>query len=61
MPMTFPSYAAAVLPFKFARRRWFDGVALVIGSAAPDMPYSLAAAVRRDGGSGGAAGRKDVR
>ena len=42
MPMTFPSHAAAVLPFKFARRRWFDGVALVIGSAAPDFPYSIA-------------------
>jgi hypothetical protein len=40
--MTFPSHAAAVLPFKFARRRWFDGVALVIGSAAPDFPYSIA-------------------
>jgi hypothetical protein len=42
MPLTFPSHAAAVLPLKFARRRWFDGVALVIGSAAPDFPYSLA-------------------
>ncbi|WP_345127997.1 DUF4184 family protein [Dactylosporangium darangshiense] len=41
MPLTFPSHAAAVLPLKFARRRWFDGVALVIGSAAPDFPYSL--------------------
>jgi hypothetical protein len=26
---------------KLWRRRWFDGVALVIGSAAPDFPYSL--------------------
>lgn len=41
MPMTFPSHAAAVLPLKLWRRRWFDGVALVIGSAAPDFPYSL--------------------
>ena len=41
MPLTFPSHAAAVLPLKLWRRRWFDGVALVIGSAAPDMPYSL--------------------
>lgn len=41
MPLTFPSHAAAVLPLKLARRRWFDGVALVIGSAAPDLPYSL--------------------
>jgi hypothetical protein len=41
VPLTFPSHAAAVLPLKLWRRRWFDGVALVIGSAAPDMPYSL--------------------
>jgi hypothetical protein len=41
VPLTFPSHAAAVLPLKLWRRRWFDGVALVIGSAAPDLPYSL--------------------
>lgn len=41
VPMTFPSHAAAVVPLKLWRRRWFDGVALVIGSAAPDFPYSL--------------------
>ncbi|MET7394766.1 DUF4184 family protein [Dactylosporangium sp. NPDC005572] len=41
MPLTFPSHAAAVLPLKLWRRRWFDGVALTIGSAAPDLPYSL--------------------
>jgi hypothetical protein len=41
VPLTFPSHAAVVLPLKLWRRRWFDGVALVIGSAAPDMPYAL--------------------
>jgi hypothetical protein len=41
MPLTFPSHAAAVLPLKLWRPRWFDGVALVIGSAAPDLPYAL--------------------
>src|SRR5215213_6378033 len=41
MPLTFPSHAAAVLPLKLWRRHWFDGVALVIGSAAPDFPYAL--------------------
>jgi hypothetical protein len=44
MPLTFPSHAAAVLPFVLRRRRpwWIDGVALVIGSAAPDIPYAVA-------------------
>ena len=41
MPLTFPSHAAAVLPLKLWRPRWFDGVALVVGSAAPDFPYAL--------------------
>lgn len=41
MPATFPSHAAAVLPLKLWRPRWFDGVALVTGSAAPDMYYGL--------------------
>jgi hypothetical protein len=41
MPATFPSHAAAVLPLKLWRPRWFDGVALVIGSAAPDLPYAV--------------------
>lgn len=39
MPATFPSHAAAVLPLKLWQPAWFDGVALVIGSAAPDFPY----------------------
>lgn len=37
--MTFPSHPAAVLPLKLWRPRWFDGVALVLGSAAPDLAY----------------------
>ncbi len=41
MPLTFPSHAAAVLPLKHWRPRWFDGVALVIGSACPDLAYAL--------------------
>ena len=38
----FPSHQAAVLPLKLWRPRWFDGVALVAGSAAPDAAYPLA-------------------
>jgi len=41
VPATFPSHAAAVLPLKVWRPRWFDGVALMTGSAAPDMYYVL--------------------
>ncbi|GIH07585.1 hypothetical protein Rhe02_56520 [Rhizocola hellebori] len=41
MPLTFPSHAAAVLPLKRWRPAWFDGVALVIGSASPDLAYAL--------------------
>ncbi len=41
MPLTFPSHAAAVLPLKLWRPTWFDGVALVVGSTAPDLPYAL--------------------
>ncbi|MFG2045306.1 DUF4184 family protein [Dactylosporangium sp. NPDC048998] len=41
MPATFPSHAAAVLPLKLWRPDLFDGVALVIGAAAPDLPYAL--------------------
>jgi hypothetical protein len=41
MPATFPSHAAAVLPMKLWRPAWFDGVALVIGSTAPDLGYPL--------------------
>ena len=41
MPLTFPTHAAAVLPLKLWRPRWFDGVALVTGSAAPDVTHAL--------------------
>jgi Domain of unknown function (DUF4184) len=40
MPVTFPAHQALVLPLKL---RWpgLDGVALCIGSAAPDLSYAL--------------------
>jgi uncharacterized protein DUF4184 len=41
MPLTFPAHAAAVLPAKWARPGWFDGLALIIGSCAPDFAYAL--------------------
>lgn len=40
MPATIPSHPAAVLPLKLWRPRRFDGVALVVGSAAPDVVYA---------------------
>jgi hypothetical protein len=49
MPLTFPSHAAAVVPLKLWRPRWFDGVALVIGSTAPDLPYAVHPYVPLDG------------
>lgn len=39
MPSTLPAHPAAVLPLKLWRPGWFDGVALVAGSAAPDVAY----------------------
>lgn len=41
VPLTFPSHPAAVLPLKLWRPRWFDGVALAVGSMAPDLAYAL--------------------
>lgn len=41
MPATFPSHAAVVLPLKIWWPRWFDGVALVVGSAVPDAGYAV--------------------
>jgi hypothetical protein len=41
MPLTFPSHQAVVLPLKLWRPRWFDGVALCAGSAAPDVAYAF--------------------
>jgi hypothetical protein len=42
VPATIPSHQAAVLPLKVRFPARFDGVALVIGSAAPDIGYVLA-------------------
>jgi len=41
MPFTFLSHQAAVVPLKLARPGWFDGTALAVGSAAPDLAYAL--------------------
>jgi hypothetical protein len=42
VPATIPSHQAAVLPLKVCFPQRFDGVALVIGSVAPDIGYVLA-------------------
>lgn len=39
MPATIPSHQALVLPLKLLRPRRFDGVALGVGSAIPDLAY----------------------
>ncbi|GIJ51638.1 hypothetical protein Val02_85240 [Virgisporangium aliadipatigenens] len=39
MPLTFPSHQAAVLPLKLRWPHRFDGVALYVGAAAPDLIY----------------------
>lgn len=41
MPATFPSHSAAVLPLKMRWPAAFNGVALVIGSTAPDQMYAI--------------------
>lgn len=41
MPATFPAHSAAVLPLKMRWPNAFDGVALVIGSTAPDQAYAV--------------------
>ncbi len=40
MPLTLPTHPIAVVPLKLWRPRWFDGVALIIGSIAPDLGYA---------------------
>ncbi|HET9518811.1 MAG TPA: DUF4184 family protein [Actinoplanes sp.] len=45
MPATIPSHQAAVLPLKVRFPSRFDGVALVIGSGAPDIGYLLGGVV----------------
>jgi hypothetical protein len=42
VPATIPSHQAAVLPLKVRYPDRFDGVALVVGSVAPDIGYVLA-------------------
>lgn len=41
MPLTLPTHPLAVLPLKFWRPRWFDGVGLVLGAIAPDLAYTF--------------------
>jgi hypothetical protein len=41
MPFTLPTHPVAVVPLKLWRPRWFDGVGLVIGAVAPDIPYAI--------------------
>ncbi|MEY4576015.1 MAG: hypothetical protein RL701_718, partial [Pseudomonadota bacterium] len=41
MPFTFFAHQTIVMPFKWAKPRWFDGMALCIGSMAPDFAYAL--------------------
>ncbi|HEY0696490.1 MAG TPA: DUF4184 family protein, partial [Micromonospora sp.] len=48
MPLTFPSHAAAALALKLWRPAWFDGVALVAGTVAPDVVYLAAARFSAD-------------
>ena len=43
MPLTFPAHQAAVLPLKIWRPAWFDGTALCVAAAAPDIAYPLGA------------------
>ncbi len=42
MPLTFPAHQAAVIPLKLWKPRWFDGIALVVGSGSPDLFYAFA-------------------
>jgi hypothetical protein len=41
MPATLPSHQGAVVWLKVWRPRWFDGVALAVGAAAPDVAYAV--------------------
>jgi hypothetical protein len=41
VPLTVPTHPVAVLPLKLWRPQWFDGVALAVGSTAPDLAYPL--------------------
>src|SRR5689334_8456525 len=39
VPSTFPTHPAGILPLKLWRPHWFDGVALALGAASPDVAY----------------------
>ena len=41
MPLTFFAHQAVVLPLKLAKPQRFDGVALCVGSMAPDFAYAI--------------------
>lgn len=41
VPFTFFAHQVVVLPFKWAKPRWFDGTALCVGSMAPDFAYAF--------------------
>jgi hypothetical protein len=41
VPLTFFAHQAPVVPLKLWRPRWFDGTALCLGAAAPDLAYPL--------------------
>lgn len=41
VPASFPAHQGVVLPLKLWRPQWFDGVALVLGAASPDVAYAL--------------------
>ena len=41
MPLTFFAHQVPVIPLKRWRPRWFDGLALCVGSMAPDFAYPL--------------------
>ena len=41
MPLTWFAHQVPVFGMKLARPRWFDGVALVFGSMAPDLAYAF--------------------
>ena len=49
MPFTFFAHQAPVLPVAWAWPNATDGVALVIGSMAPDLAYVLNGSVSRSG------------
>jgi hypothetical protein len=49
MPLTWFAHQVPVFGMKLARPRWFDGVALVFGSMAPDLAYAFTGPLELDG------------